>query len=383
MRYRSCSGRRLVLRVHDLCDRCDAATGVADDAWWAIECERLPVRALRLQRGVHSLNALLRRYAFLDRTGCVHHKFATAEYGPGAPAREGVPPCVPDALVNAPGVTQFFPTSGNCWYSALCTVSFATPEVRDFLLAAMPADMARLARSALFSREAALGLRKKLWYDYAIGDDVDADPSLDGRNGASEWLVMCAKLGIPVRRYREEGGQLVPCTSAVSDRKGKRHHLRAPRKGEPYLLVMRFVDGEHSRRFPVQRRMLCSGDRCRLFGIFAGHRKCGHQIGVAFQRNGRNITWGDADLHKDGIGMMHVCHDGPAEEFPAVMREITHLTKYGPENNEICNFSTWNEHDALLDAQRGGKGRATPFKEGSSSGTLSLDLLYHYDPSHP
>lgn len=368
--FRTCPGSDLCLFV--ACDVAPALDrhGVPQDAWWVVRCANLPDRTLRLYRGAHALRQLLRRYGFLDASGCVHHRDATVEYGP---ATEPLPPCalaVPAHLRDAIGVPQFYPTSGVCWFAALCTVSFANPTVRDFLEAHMPADLRPLAARCLFSRDAAEALRKRLWYDFAVGDNVDLPPEMDGRNGFSEFTVLCAKLAVPLLRYRQDGGRLVPLGAEVSDRNGRRVRVRAPKTPhEPHLLVLRYEDGDHHRKHPILRRVVHGGARYRLLGLYKGQRKCGHQIGACSPSGSwRDFVIGDADLHKDGIGPLHVRFEGPQwrDRWWDAWRELVHVTKYGAQHREFCNFSWHNEPDDLLDKYRG----------PPATGQLSIDAVY-------
>ena len=68
-----------------------------------------------------------------------------------------------------------------------------------------------------------------------VGDDVDDRPENDGRNGFSEFSVLCAKLGVPMVRYREHAGRLEPLTVELTDRRGKRVRLKPPKSlDDPY-----------------------------------------------------------------------------------------------------------------------------------------------------
>ena len=91
----------------------------------------------------------------------------------------------------------------------------------------MPPELAEDAAKSLHCREAAEPLRKRLWYDYAIGDNVEDPPEMDGRNGFSEFSVACAKLQIPLLRYELRGDRMEPMPSVLTDR--RRGRVRAPK----------------------------------------------------------------------------------------------------------------------------------------------------------
>lgn len=369
--FRTCPGSDLaILVVRDVNPALDAY-GVPADAWWVIRCSNLPDRTMRLFRGAHSLKHLLRRYGFLDATGCVNHRDAIAEY---EDARRALPHHVlrvPAHLQDATGVPQFYRNSGVCWYATMCWSSFANPAVRDFLTSHMSPELREKCEGCLHSRDSAEQLRKRLWYDFAVGDDVEAPPEMDGCNGFKEFSVLCAKLGVPVIRYREQGGRLVPLSPDLEDHRGKRVRLRPPKTlDDPHLLVLRYQDGDHHTKHPILRRILHGGRRYRLLGLYMGQRKCGHQIG-ACSPSGHWRDWSltDADLHTEGCGPIYVYFDGDQwrERWWAAWRELVHVTKFGREDLEFCNLSPHNERDDLLDAKPSGRNRP---------GQNSIDVVY-------
>lgn len=371
--FRTCPGSSLALApVHDVDPALDAH-GVARDGWWAVSCEGLPDRTLRLFRGAHSLRELLRRYGFQDASGCVNHRDAVAHYAPAAAAAlPGLPPRLPRGLRDACGVPQFELHSGVCWYATLCTTTFGNADVSALVLPRLDADLRPHAARCLHDRAAARALRDALWHRLRVGDDVTLDPSHDGRNGFTEFTVLCAKLGVPMLRFREDGGRMRPLDARVTDRAGRPVTVRRPRAAagalEPHLLALRYQDGDHRRRFPIHRRMHYGGRRYRLAGLYMGKRQCGHQIGVVCPA-GDWRTWaiGDADLHKDGIGLVHVDFAGVAPEgWWAAWNELVHVTKFGAGYADLCHFSPHNPND---DALATGRVRSRP-------GSNSIDALY-------
>jgi hypothetical protein len=222
----------------------------------------------------------------------------------------------------------------------------------------------------IFDKEAAERVRKCFWYDYNVGDNVDADPSLDGRNGLTEFCVLCAKLGVPIIRLREFGGVLRTENNNVTDRRGNILQLPVPCKGQEHLLVLRFHDGDHA-KFPVLRRIRFRGVRYKLVGLYMGQRKCGHQIGMA-SPTGDWRVWSiaDADLHKDGIGPMHIRFDGERwrREWWDAWKVLVHVTKFGRDTEEFCSLSPHNPPNDTLDKACSA---STP-----RCGTNSIDMLY-------
>jgi hypothetical protein len=366
--FETCPGSDLALLVVKDNSRDFDEFGMPRDSWWVIRTRHLPDRTTRLMRGTHSMKEFLKRYGFMDASGCVNHQRAKASYAPQAEHLPEHRLAVPPHLVDATGVPQFYPNSGICWYATLCWVSFSSPKMRDFMRGYLPPGLQPLCDGCLFSRDSAEALRKKLWYEYAVGDDVDDRPENDGRNGFSEFTTMCAKFGIPLHRFEELGGELVPMTGRVSDRKSQRCSIKSPAPGERHLLVVRFQDGDH-KKFPVHRSIHHEGQAYRFVGIYAGQRHCGHQIGFSSTTGDwRDIGLTDADLHKAAIGPIFIRFDGKRweKDWWDAWRSIVHVTKFGPGRRQFCNLSPHNEPDDSL--QRYAYGRA--------KGSNSCDLVY-------
>lgn len=340
--------------------------GIVRDAWWRIVTGGLPDRTFRTTRGSHSVRNLLRRYGFLDTSGCVNHKQARASYGPRTTPLAELPPDVPSHLLDATGVPQFYANSGVCWLTATFWNAFANPAVRDLLRSRMPDDMRPLCDRCLYERDVAEALRKKLWYSFAMGDNVEDSPLKDGRNGFSEFCTLCAKLRVPMVRLKEEDGKFYKMSQTVTDRRGASVTLPLPRPGAPHLLALRFIDGDH-RKFPLYRTMHVRGVPYRLTGMWCGHKKCGHQLGIAcVDEVGERNAISDADMHKDGIGPIYVNFKNYGGDWWWSYKHLLPVTKFS--GGEFCNLSPHNDPDNALDRYRG----------ASPRGSNSVDALYVY-----
>jgi hypothetical protein len=316
---------------------------------------------------------LLKRYGFLDGTGCVNHKHVKAQYLPLNAVRDSEPD-VPSHLKDSTGVPQYFERSGVCWFAALCTCSFSDPQVRNFMKKHMPEEVRTLCDTCLFKREDSQKLRNYLWDALFIGDNIYDRPENDGCNGFSELTLLCAKLKIPLMRYLEKNGKFQKMSCKLRDKGNAAVHLPEPCLSKPHLLVLRFNDGDHHSRFPILRRIVVHGKRYKWVGCFAGQRKCGHQIGIASSTGRwRDIVLGDADLHKDGIGPVFVTFNGPEwkdhKKWWGALEYIVHVTKFGPTTSDFCNLSPHNLSNDSLDKYRG-------------VGSNSLDLMYFSDTEH-
>lgn len=379
IRFHTCPGSSLVIRVLGTTQEKEVDEhGVYRDAWYKIECKDLPPRYIRLYDGSHSLSELLRRYGFLDAGGCVNHRDVTNYYSlAGDSITSDLNPLllVPRELRDLKGVPQFYRTSGVCWFATLCWTSYVHEYIRDIVARHLPPEMLSDFQSCLKSRDAAQRFRNALWYRYAIGDDVEQPPEMDGRNGFTEFTTMCAKLKIPIIRFREEHGVMCAMPPTIRDRKGHTHRVRLPSSlDEPHLLVMRHQDGEHEHRFPVQRRIRFQNKRYCVAGLYMGQRKCGHQIGAACPgKDWRVWGVGDADLHKSGIGPLYIIFDDTrwTKEWWNAWKQVVHVTKFGTDSRtmDFCNLSPQNPPDAILNPYR---------YRGPEKGTglLSLDIIY-------
>lgn len=374
--FDTCPGSNLKLKCIGVVSGPVDAAGVSECSWWKISCTNLPDRMIRLWRGNHSLCNLVRRYAFLDDTGCVHHKRCHFHY---CDSISSEPLRVEHHVRDATGVPQFYQHSGVCWFASFCWVAFGNEKVKKFLLRHHPDHLRIDADRSLFNRTSAEEYRKKLWYEFAVGDDVDDNPLNDGKNGAGEFTTMCAKFKVPMIRLQEERGYMQPLNERVTDQRGGRVTLQRPKPHTDHVLMLRFTDGDHSRRFPLHRRITYAKHRYRLFGLFMGQRKCGHQCGVVCCGDDwRNWGMTDADAHKDGIGpcFSHFTDDMKADWWNK-WEKIVNITKYGAGNHEFCPLTPWNVPDNKYDPFRGAQSSKRPRTYGSNS----IDALYFYDSS--
>jgi len=349
--------------------------GMAMDSWWMIKCKDVPDRYVRLTDGSKSMTQLLLRYGFMDSSECINHRilqftFSNGDTLPDLPIRHAVP----RELEEATGIPQFFQRSGICWFNTMCWTSFANPRLRTFLLRYMEKgnpEAASLATTCLFKRADALQLRVLLWKLFKLGDNVDDKPENDGRNGCSEFTLMCARFGIPIIRYRENEGTMVPMQGSAKDYYNVEWKVTIPRSlNEEFLLVLRFHESNHD-KYRIYPRILYLGQKYDLCGMYLGQSKCGHQIGVA-STTGHWRDWGvaDADMHKDGIGPIFFRFEGKkwtdTNEWWRAWRYVIHVTKFGAGGAQMCNHSPHN-----------------PGEEGRrGSGNNSVDAIYiRRDPS--
>lgn len=367
--FRTCPGSSLEIKLIHRPDLILDRHGMTQDSWWSVQCNGLPERKMRLLNGAQSMLELLRRYGFQDETGCVNHRDIVFHYGPVYTWKNtGIG--LTSQMQQLSGVPQFFRNSGICWFNALCWVSFANKNVVDLLCRhANDKTFKCLATQALVQRDAALNLRKHLWDAYGIGDDISQPPEMDGKNGGYEFLCLCAALKIPIIVYensvetkmRRLQEHTLECTSK------NKFKQATVKKDEAHLLMLRFIDGDHSGKCPVHRRVCINGVRYKLVGIYMGQRKCGHQIAISFpdMQDWRYAVIGDADMHKDKNGPQHIYFGKEHESgWWSLWQYLVHVTKFGKNTSEFCPLTPWNIPNNALDRYRGAKG------------SNSLDLVF-------
>lgn len=343
--FHSCKLPLTIQFCHDVSG--EVVNGVRTDSWIEVASDNQPTRYMRLFKGRHSLEQLMRRYAFQDRSGCLHEKTGTYSTVPSDKSvSSSAIRSLPQTLTNSNGVPQFYPTSGNCWYASLCWATFGNPRMKAFLSDYIPKDLRHLCDKALYSRDDAQALRKELWDRYNIGDDIYKPPHMDGQNGFSEFALMAAVWGVPLVQYEDvkRGRKFNLLDPIAVDHKGVEHSIRVPRAGEQHMLALRYNNGDHSTFRPLRVMYVC-GVRYQLVSVYMGSSLCGHQIGMVLVDEQKDI-WvvGDADCQKDGIGPLFLSLAG-CTDFLWAARFVIPVTKFGPNYCKTCPINPINTNE--------------------------------------
>lgn len=406
MRFRTCRDAQLVIAVsHVEDDGADTATGVPSDAWYGIVAPKIPDRFIRIYSGAEGLHDMLLRYAFQDAQGCKHEKHLQLAYGPPTARQCGgaaVSRCVPPALRSAIGIPQFYKDSGNCWFASVCWVLFANADIRLFVSErfrkAGAHEIAECALEAFHNPSKAERIREILWRQHRIGDDFDAPPNQDGKNGGSELISICKAYDIPLRVLKVDSA-------------GTHEVFSSATAGHRHLLMIRSQDQNHTSELPLRRYYVDGHGRYALMGGLIGQRRCGHQQGFAnvateqFRKVGSQDSWAftDSDAHKffkkSGTGewqrvanmgpVFFSLHDTPPTEFSELFKYMIFVTKFGKDFDKYCNFSIGQSNDAVEQPTaivchnpaeheiRDDRRRAPASKtESGCSDTLTVDFMY-------
>lgn len=370
--FRTCPSKLELTLLHDagVDDSSVDEYGVPGRLWLDVSTPGLPSRVMRLTTGTDGLRHLIEKYGFLDSEGCMHHREGVCRYMKQAEGRAGAPDFVPSEHRSLAGVPQFYPRSGVCWYASLCVNAFLNPKVRSLFQNALPAKYRPLCERCLYSRDDAEALRKALWFDYGVGDDVTKPPQEDGCNGFLELSLLCAKVCVPMLRFSFDGKKLQEMKPTVSKGRTTARCGKVDAR-RPHLLGLRYPDWTTAKAIP--RRLEKNGVRYRLVGVFMGSRACGHQIGLGVPTGDwRSIVLTDADLHKRGVGPTFVHFSGAqwVADFPKALSALIHITKYGMGGTKACSLSPLNVDNSVY----------LPFAPDSEEGrATAVDMVYLSD----
>ena len=345
-----------------------------EDATWVITCANLPDRHLRLMKGRASVQRVLSNYGYSNGSGCI--SIGVEGTFDAAPLRS-IPllPCAMTACDKSIcGIPQRLEHSGICWFAATCFACFYCPIIRNIFTRRFPPDIARLVDACLSDPRAAEQLRRRLYFDYAFGDDPDQDPRLDGQNGFAQLCILLSALDIPTLRRDGRGNAM---TSRVQNQKGETMHLRSevgPGDDAAILAVRCFREYHRPKR-----RIVVNGLKYRLAFQLNGSEHCGHQVASA-ARGLHSHKWVhcDADAQRYGIGPIFwdICRG--ADESPRNFQRrwwntwkfVLPVTRFGSQRGDFCEFSPHNRHPSLVAKQVD----ATTY--GRTTGVVNTDFIY-------
>ena len=371
-KFATCKDNKLFLRIVKINDK-KIEHGFVKSAWWIIQTPNLPNRYVKLYDGKRSVERLLQNYGFSDVSGCVHYnkgKVYTVE------SLSEIKECdvnVPKDCMNIVGIPQRLENSGICWYAATCFAFFFCNQLRNLITSKMnDKELISYCNKCLYSPEISEKLRRKLWYEYAFGDEIGQPPELDGQNGLSQFCILASKFDIPMIRFFVNNGKITRLTDPVYDQKKNFCSVRDKLnyKEEPHLLVIRFYRGDNHTKFKPMRRFVHGGVKYKLASMLLGSMHCGHQIGASSY----NLMWkrwaiSDSDASMFGMGPVHFCTDTPnsnlKNEWWSYWRHMIPLTIFGSQKN-FCDLSPHNRPTGELQNK----------PKVSDVGELNLDLIY-------
>ena len=371
-KFETCKENKLYLKVVKVLDD-KIENGFVKNAWWIIQTPNLPNRYVNLYRGKKSVERLLQNYGFSDVTGCVHYNRGKVYTVDKLCEIKQCEVNVPRDCLNVIGIPQRLENSGICWYAATCFAFFYCKQLREFITSKIKdKELVSYCNRCLYSPEISEKLRRKLWFEYAFGDEIGQSPELDGQNGLSQFCILASKFDIPMLRFFVNNGSITKLKDPVYDQKKNLCPVRDTLKfkGEPHLLVIRFYRGDNHTKFKPMRRFVHGGIKYKLASMLLGSMHCGHQIGTSSY----NLMWkrwavSDSDASMFGIGPVHFCTDIAESKIKdkwwSYWRHMIPLTVFGSQKN-FCDLSPHNRPTGEFENK----------PKVSDVGDLNLDLIY-------
>lgn len=364
--YKSCKGGNLY---------CKLLQEDMDGDWWAICADELPTRYLRIT-GEKALKRFIQKYGYMDKNDCVNYKDIKLGIDTANRVKQHkVISGIQNFYVN--GIPQRSANSGNCWFSAMCFAMFFCKEMRDVVkYYSKDSKLNQLIDVCLQRQAMGEELRQYLYFNYAIGDNPKQNPELDGQNGLTEFVVLCAKLGIPIVRLFAPN--LSNFDQDATDKKRKSFKVTTPdhnTKGPSLLCVRCFRT-----KWRPRLRMKHNGITYKLMSVMIGSEHCGHQIGAS-TCDGKICRWAvaDSDACREGIGpIIWKCKRRQKEHIQEFVQRWWELWgKMIPvtlfNSNSFCDFSPLNRSTCTLENKAKGN---KPNCNDANAGVVNSDFIY-------
>lgn len=364
--------------------KCKLLKNGTNGQWWGIYSEDLPTRFVCIKNN-RGLKRFATRYGYMDKFDCVNYK--SGKFGVVSDikhykaAQYDLQVLKSIENVYAPGVPQRAVNSGLCWYSAMCFCCFFCKQMRD-LIKTYSKDLRlnMLIDRCLYEPKMAEELRHHLYYKYHLGDDPKQDPEKDGQNGFSEFIILCAYLGIPIVRLFAPN--LSEYTEDITDKSGNKLRVKRPQhEGETALLVVRCF----RTHWRPKLRIVHNGLRYKLVSVLIGSEHCGHQIGAS-TCDMRVCRWAcaDADACREGIGPVFWKVKRNENEYVKTFVQrwwdawgkMIPVTLFNSES--FCDFSPHNRSTCSLESAMKKNKTCTTY----NAGVVNSDFVYLREGLH-
>tara|TARA_B100000945_G_scaffold263261_1_gene222026 strand:+ start:1254 stop:2411 length:1158 start_codon:yes stop_codon:yes gene_type:complete len=320
--------------------------------WWGIYSSNLPVRYVCL-RNTNALKKFVNRYGYMDKNNCVNYKsgiFGVIRNQQHNVKNEIVKSIVKKYYVH--GIPQRASNSGLCWYSAMCFCCFFCTQMKNIIkYYSKDAKLNNLIETCLNNPKDAETLRHHLYYMYNLGDNPKQSPEKDGQNGFSEFIILCAKLNIPIVRLFAPN--LSEFNQDIPDKKNNMLRIQKPSNNKPSLLVVRCF----RTKWKAKPIIIHKGRKYKLVSVLIGSEHCGHQIGASTcDLNIGKWACADADAQKEGIGPIYwKVKYGKYEQNSEfidkwwdIFGKIIPVTLFN--SGSFCDFSPHNRSTCALNA---------------------------------
>lgn len=357
----------LSIEVHCRLDAQTDFYGIPLDCVYRVACTATTDRYIRIKGGMKTVKRYLSTYMLLDKTSCPYTVTDSAVAGYTFRwMAEFLPVCSTSAhdekinMVTPMGLPQRSLRSGLCWYGAMWYSLLVPRELRKILEVRIPekdAHLWELVKDMITNPARSENARRHLFIVYAIGDDPDQDPLLDGQNGYTQCQRIFSVMGIPHITYllTNSGYQRLTPVSETQDGEDVVICLRVPNNVVLPPIYMEL--GEYS---------------CTLQSGLVGNPDCGHQS--AFARSGREDRgwWSlyDMDVVTMNVGptLFHADNDSLMD----VLSYLASISKASP-TSRYCNMNVNNASEtSVLKAAKLG----ISLKDSDQDGTKHMDWIF-------
>jgi len=347
--------------------------------WWSIQSKLLPTRFVCLMNN-QAISSFARKYGYMNSDDCVSYDKGYFGVVPSHNYVDNLSSHEHKIIKSlersyVPGIPQRLVNSGLCWYSAMCFCCFFCKQMRDIIkYYGKDTKLDSLIENCLSNPKTAETLRHYLYYKYKLGDNPKQAPEKDGQNGLSEFIILCAKLGIPM--YRLFAPNLSEFNLDVKDKQNNTTKVALPNPHNPSLLVVRCFRTKWKPRLSFKYKNI----RYKLASVLIGSEFCGHQIGASTcDLNVCKWACADADACREGISpifwKIKKEENESMKDFKTkwweVWGKIIPVTLFN--SGSFCDFSPHNRSSCTLEHKtKNNKSGCSTF----NAGVVNSDFVY-------
>lgn len=357
---------------------------VCKDAIWEIQSFNLPNRYVRMFKGSESIIRFLSKYTVLDGDSCSfnintqqkaiqnfqsnanktninidlgrmkniktrnpHFIYTSKDSKFNIEYQSNLEFC--QGIIDKIGIPQTSAESGICWWGSLwfaCTFPMSNLQIIQNHISNNKKNetcnyLTHCLSDVLKNPAIAEDLRRYLYKHHKIGDDPFQNPELDGRNGYSQFSMLCSVIDFPLITVVAPWMKLIDITLTNDDMKFSAP--RKPMKGEKSLLGVR---NYRSKWKPPEFLELAGeefeGRRWRLQSAFIGSEWCGHQVSLARACDSNHWFLYDSDGVRLGIAPINWKADNH-EEWWNTLQFIIPFSN-DTSQSKFCDVNPQNLH---------------------------------------
>ena len=371
--YNTCKNNHII---------CKLLAETQNGQWWGVYAQDMPIRYVCLKTP-KTISKFARKYGYMNSDNCVSYEKGLFGVVPMNKYIQRISSHNRKIIKSlektyVPGIPQRLANSGLCWYSAMCFCCFFCKQMRSIIKYYGKDDkLDSLIENCLSNPKTAETLRHYLFYKHRLGDNPEDPPEKDGQNALSEFIILCAKLGIPM--YRLFAPNLSEFNIDVTDKENDTSKIVLPNPFQPSLLVVRCF----RTRWKPKLSLHYKGIKYKLASVLIGSEFCGHQIGASTcDLNICKWACADADACREGISPMfwkikkekNESLKAFKDKWWSVWSKIIPVTLFN--SNSFCDFSPHNRSSCTLEHNTK---KNKPGCSDFNAGVVNSDFLYISD----